>query len=71
MDEQVLSHLFEPFFTTKGVGKGTGLGLPISYGIVKKHSGDIVVRSAPGRGTTFQITLPVKQPRPQQPQMEQ
>lgn len=62
MDEEVLSHLFEPFFTTKGVGKGTGLGMPISYGIVKKHRGDITVKSAPGHGTTFTITLPVKRP---------
>lgn len=60
MDEEVLSHLFEPFFTTKDVGKGTGLGMPISYGIVKKHRGDIIVKSAPGRGTTFTITLPIK-----------
>lgn len=64
MDEHTLSHVFEPFFTTKGVGKGTGLGLSIGYSIVKKHAGDIVVQSAPGRGTTFTITLPVKHPQP-------
>ncbi len=63
MDEEVLSHIFEPFFTTKAVGKGTGLGLSIGYGIVKKHAGDIAVQSAPGQGTTFTITLPVKPPR--------
>jgi signal transduction histidine kinase len=62
MDEHVLSHIFEPFFTTKGVGSGTGLGLSITFGIVKKHGGDIAVRSAMGKGSLFQITLPVKQP---------
>lgn len=62
MDEHVLGHIFEPFFTTKGVGSGTGLGLSITFGIVKKHGGDIAVRSAVGKGSLFQITLPVKQP---------
>ena len=62
MDEQVLSHIFEPFFTTKDVGSGTGLGLSITFGIVRKHGGDIAVRSAVGKGSLFQITLPVKQP---------
>ncbi len=54
-----ISRLFDPFFTTKPVGKGTGLGLYIAYGIVQKHRGQIAVDSAPGRGTTFAITLPV------------
>ena len=62
MDEHVLSHVFEPFFTTKGVGSGTGLGLSITFGIVKKHGGDIAVRSSVAKGSLFQITLPVKQP---------
>ncbi len=53
-----LGKIFEPFFTTKPVGKGTGLGLPVSYGIVKKHGGDIVVRSKVGEGTSFFIRLP-------------
>jgi two-component system, NtrC family, sensor kinase len=57
MSEATLQHIFEPFFTTKK-GAGTGLGLPITYGIVKKLGGDIEVQSQEGVGTTFTITLP-------------
>jgi len=57
--QENLSHLFEPFFTTKGVGKGTGLGLSTSYGIIKKHGGEIKVKSRVGKGSTFIIFLPV------------
>ncbi len=52
--------IFEPFFSTKEVGKGTGLGLWVSYGIVKNFGGDIVVESGPGEGSVFTVTLPVK-----------
>lgn len=54
-----LGKLFTPFFTTKKMGKGTGLGLPITYGIIKMHRGDIKVQSAPGQGTIFRISLPM------------
>jgi len=60
--EEHMKELFTPFFTTKPVGEGTGLGLSIVYGIVKMHQGQITVRSKVGAGSTFTVTLPVRQP---------
>ena len=53
-----VAKIYDPFFTTKGVGRRTGLGLAVSYGIVQEHAGRISVESTPGHGTTFRITLP-------------
>ena len=64
--EEDLPHIFEPFFSTKQQ-KGTGLGLWVSSGIVQRHGGRLLVRSRPGRGTTFTIILPVGGPPPGPP----
>ncbi|MBW1791621.1 MAG: hypothetical protein JRJ14_05020, partial [Deltaproteobacteria bacterium] len=55
-----MGKIFEPFFTTKPAVKGTGLGLPVSFGIIKSHGGTITVESSPDQGSTFTITLPVE-----------
>ena len=54
-----ISKIFDPFFTTRKTGEGTGLGLSLSYGIVKDHGGNILVESEPDKGTTFIIILPI------------
>ena len=62
MPDEVRRRIFEPFFTTKDVGKGTGLGLSLSYGIVQRHGGALLVRSTPGVGSAFRMWVPVDGP---------
>ncbi len=62
MSEESLQKVFEPFFTTKPVGQGTGLGMSISYEIVKNHGGEIAIESTVGTGTKFTIRLPLSPP---------
>ena len=60
IDRRDLDHVFDPFFTTKDVGRGTGLGLSVSYGIVREHGGFFEIDSVPGRGTRVTVYLPVE-----------
>jgi PAS domain S-box-containing protein len=59
MDEETLNRAMEPFFTTKGVGKGTGLGLPMVHGMVEQSGGKLLLKSKPGKGTVAELYLPV------------
>jgi signal transduction histidine kinase len=60
MPPEVVKEIFTPFYTTKQLGKGTGMGLSIVYGVVKMHAGDITVDSDPGKGTTFLVRIPIE-----------
>ena len=56
--QKILQKIFQPFFTTKPTGEGTGLGLSLSYDIIRAHGGELTVESVEGEGTKFTITLP-------------
>ncbi|MBN2103914.1 response regulator [bacterium] len=58
IDKETLDHLFEPFYTTKSIGKGSGLGLSVVYGIVRQHEGWVTVHSEAGKGTAFAVYIP-------------
>jgi CheY-like chemotaxis protein len=64
MTESVKAKIFEPFFTTKPVGKGTGLGLAVAYGVIKASHGHIAVETELGQGTTFRVLFPAAQGKP-------
>ncbi len=70
IDKERLSRIFEPYFTTKNIGKGTGMGLAISHGIIRNHNGEILVSSEPGRGTVFSVYLPIYKMTKTTPQVE-
>jgi PAS domain S-box-containing protein len=59
MEQATLERIFDPFFTTKSAGKGSGLGMPMVYGLMKQHHGFVTVESAPGQGTTVHLYFPV------------
>ena len=59
--DENIRRIYDPFFTTKSIGRGTGLGLAMTYGIIQEHGGSIFVDSAPGQGTHFRLKLPTRQ----------
>ena len=59
ISDDILSRIFDPFFSTKNSESGTGIGLSISYGIVKESNGKIIAQSIPGKGTTMIVELPI------------
>jgi signal transduction histidine kinase len=61
ISHEYVNRIFDPFFTTKSANRGTGLGLSVSYGIIKEHAGKIDVRSTSGKGTSFRLEFPVAQ----------
>lgn len=65
MEQDVIDHIFDPFYTTKESGKGTGLGMALVYGIIKKHGGSISIDSTPGRGTAVRVLFPAKDEHPE------
>jgi signal transduction histidine kinase len=60
ISEENIKRIYDPFFTTKSSGKGTGLGLAVTYGIIQEHGGRIFVDSSPGVGTRFRLKLPTR-----------
>ncbi|HID97500.1 MAG TPA: hypothetical protein EYP57_04840, partial [Thermodesulfobacteriaceae bacterium] len=64
ISKDIMDKIFDPFFSTKEPGQGTGLGLSVSYGIIREHGGEIRVRSTPGRGACFSIMIPLTQENP-------
>ena len=61
ISQENIKRIYDPFFTTKNTGKGTGLGLAVTYGIIQDHGGRIFVESTPGKGTHFSLKLPTRQ----------
>ncbi len=69
IDKEKISRIFEPYFTTKKIGRGTGMGLAITHGIIRNHQGEILVSSVPGKGTTFSVYLPIYEMTPPSQQL--